>query len=573
MGIDAFKSEIDRFLASSDAEVLVISGKWGVGKTFAWNKFLREARDRNNGIALERYAYVSLFGLGDLGEVRQAVFENTVGRAKAGDAADLTSLESGIKTATGGWRKAAGFLRAAGPLADYAAAIDKIGFFSVRKQVVCIDDLERKSGSLEMRDILGLVSFLKEQRACKVVVLLNDEQLGADDEEFRIQLEKVADTTIRYQPTPAEAVEIGVDRSKSHHEVIVQACSAFGIVNIRTIKRLERLSVRLCEILAGYDVRVVRQAVHTASLFGCSKVQPDQAPTIEFLKTYSPYEGLLAHDNQPLSHPEWREMLRQYDFGSLDEFDAVLLEGVEAGHFDPAKLKAAADIASRRLQHVDNEHAFSAAWELYRNSFGDNQAEVTGALVAALRAAPSVVTPTNLSGTITLLKELNWEGNIGQLISEYIDGRDDGREFWDLNESAFGGEVRDPDVRDAFVAKLATFEDDRDPEEVLKRIGEERGWGQDDVRFLSLQSPATFRGIFKRLSGTDFHRAIRGGLMFRNIQNADTEMQLVTANVEAALREIGQESPINLRRVRQKGVQIEDPSPPPPIADSDEQES
>ena len=555
MVIEAFKSEIDRLLASSDPEVLVISGKWGVGKTFAWNKFLLEARDRSDGIALERYAYVSLFGLGDLREVRQAVFENTVSRSKAGDPANLTSLETGITTVTSGWRKAAGLLKIAGPLADYAAVIEKIGFFSVRHQIVCIDDLERKSRSLEMRDILGLVSFLKDQRACKVVVILNDEQLGDDGEEFSIHLEKVADTTIRYQPTPEEAVEIGVDRSKPHHEVIALACCSFGIVNIRTIKRLERLADRLNEILAGYDTRVTRQAVHSASLFGYSKVQPDQAPTIEFLKTYSPYEGPGARNNRL----EWREMLREYDFGSFDEFDSVVLEGVEAGHFDPAKLKVVADIATMRLQHVDDEHAFTAAWKLYHNSFADNQTEVTDAVVAALRAAPSVVSPINLSGTIALLKDLNWEGDIDQLIAEYVQARDEGRNFWDLNESMFGDEVRDPDVRNAFAAKLAMFEDVRDPGEVLKQIGRGHGWEQDDVRFLSLQTPATFREIFKRLSGTDLLAAVSGGLKFRNLQNANAEMQVVTMNVETALREVAQESRINLRRVRQKGVAVDDP--------------
>lgn len=560
MGIEAFKAEIERFLASKTAEVLVISGKWGVGKTFAWNKLLREAKERHGGIALERYAYVSLFGLSDLAEVRQATFENTVRRAEAAEPANLTTLENGVKSATAGWRKAAGLIKFAGPLSDYAAAIEKVGFFTVREQIVCIDDLERKSGSLEMRDVLGLISFLKEQRACKVVVLLNDEKLGEDDnDEFRTQLEKVADTTIRFQPTPAEAVEIGVDQSMPHHEVIARACSAFGIVNIRTIKRLERTAVRLNEMLAGYDPRVVKQAVHSATLFGYAKAQPDEAPTLEYLKTYNRYEGMFLRDNQPLPHPEWREALQQYDFGAVDEFDAVILEGVEAGHFDAEKLKSAADDVSRRLRHADDEHAFSAAWELYHNSFDDNADEVTEALAASVRSTPSVITPTNLSGTISLLKALEWSGDIGALIESYMAGRNERREFWDLSTSAFGGDVRDEDVRAAFDAKLATFDDQRDPATVLMKIGEERGWNPEDLQFLSMQSTAVFREVFKSLKGANLSRAIIGGLMFRNLGNADAEMQLITSNVEEALRQIAQESPINLRRVRQKGIRVEMP--------------
>ena len=37
------EKEIARFLVSPEPEVLCISGKWGVGKTFSWNVFLRTA--------------------------------------------------------------------------------------------------------------------------------------------------------------------------------------------------------------------------------------------------------------------------------------------------------------------------------------------------------------------------------------------------------------------------------------------------------------------------------------------------------------------------------------------------
>ena len=77
MSIELLEKEIRRFLASADAEVLCISGKWGVGKTFAWNKYLQEA-DRDGAIGLKRYSYVSLFGRNSLDDVRSAIFENTV---------------------------------------------------------------------------------------------------------------------------------------------------------------------------------------------------------------------------------------------------------------------------------------------------------------------------------------------------------------------------------------------------------------------------------------------------------------------------------------------------------------
>src|SRR4030081_1415024 len=50
-------------------------------------------------------------------------------------------------------------------------------FLMVRDQIICIDDIERKGKDLRAIDILGLVSMLAEQRNCKVVIIMNDDQL------------------------------------------------------------------------------------------------------------------------------------------------------------------------------------------------------------------------------------------------------------------------------------------------------------------------------------------------------------------------------------------------------------
>ena len=62
MSIQLIENEIRRFLSTSEPEVICISGHWGVGKTFAWNRFLKDAKAKNE-IALARYSYVSLFSV------------------------------------------------------------------------------------------------------------------------------------------------------------------------------------------------------------------------------------------------------------------------------------------------------------------------------------------------------------------------------------------------------------------------------------------------------------------------------------------------------------------------------
>lgn len=144
------------------------------------------------------------------------------------------------------------------------------------------------------------------------------------------------------------------------------------------------------------------------------------------------------------------------------------------------------------------------------------------------------------------------------MIEHYVRSRDEPPEFWNLNKSTFGDRVADPDVRAAFERKFATFPDDRDVATLLIRIAMDRGWNSGDIPFLAKQRVETYRDVFKRLRNPDLRRAISGGLTFRSIQNADSEMQAVTTKVTEALKLIASESALNRARVAEKGVVLDE---------------
>ena len=77
---------------------------------------------------------------------------------------------------------------------NFADLVKSSYFLSTRQQVICLDDLERKGTNLRLTDVLGLVSFMKEERSCKVALLLNSSELqGIDNDAFDKYLEKVVD--------------------------------------------------------------------------------------------------------------------------------------------------------------------------------------------------------------------------------------------------------------------------------------------------------------------------------------------------------------------------------------------
>src|SRR5258707_12870790 len=93
MSIELIEQEVRRFLSTSDPEVMSFSGRWGVGKTFAWKKLLKAAQE-DGKIALKHYSYVSLFGVNSLEELKYSVFENTVASSDFGVEPSLETLKS-----------------------------------------------------------------------------------------------------------------------------------------------------------------------------------------------------------------------------------------------------------------------------------------------------------------------------------------------------------------------------------------------------------------------------------------------------------------------------------------------
>lgn len=83
----------------------------GIGKTYTWNTFLKDNKDK---VAFNRYSYVSLFGINSLDSLKYSIFENAITKEYIGNKPDLetaTTNASGLFESFS--RKAAGLLKEA----------------------------------------------------------------------------------------------------------------------------------------------------------------------------------------------------------------------------------------------------------------------------------------------------------------------------------------------------------------------------------------------------------------------------------------------------------------------------
>lgn len=501
--------------------------------------------------------------MNSLDAFKYAIFESTVSIKQINKGPDFQSLESSLKTIESYGRRGLVLANALPWARNILAGAGPSIFLAVRSQIICIDDLERVGKGLEVKDILGLVSFLKEQRKCKVVLLLNQDELGSAKDDFDNQLEKVVDTKIEFDPTAQEAAEIAVTLGTKYSDLLKNNCVTLGIVNLRVIKKIEKLCERLAENLSDYDPLILKQAVHSATLFGWVHYQRNGiAPTPEFVRGYNSYRYSLGESAKKASDQEkaWHALLREYSFSNIDELDVLVFQGIEAGHFNWSKLKAAATNLQKQIEHTKLDDSFNEAWRAYHDSFSSSAEDVLKGIGDAFYKCVNAISPINLNGTVKLFKELGKPEEVPNLIKYYLENRHENRDFFDLERSPFGSDVSETEVRRAFSDKLATFSDQRNPEEILLEISERRGWNAEDIEALAKLTPENLRDLFKASEGKKLHRLVRAAMQFNNIGNAGEGMKKIASDAIAALQLIGQESSINARRVRGYGIEIADPA-------------
>ncbi|WP_031241372.1 hypothetical protein [Asaia sp. SF2.1] len=453
-----------------------------MGKTHLWQTLLREEESESR-LGVDRHAYVSLFGLNSLGELRSAIVENTVmaGRSALPDAWNLHRMLRGgeqfARKNRPALEVAAGFFR----MKDAGDALYRAAFLTVRGQLVCFDDLERAGKLLEMRDVLGLASMLREQRGCKVVLLLNKEQVEAEQaKELDRQLEKVVDTFLFFEPTSAEAADIAIAGDDPVAVTLRDRLGALNVTNMRVMKKVERWA-RLVEAeLQGFDAATLEQAITAVALGGWCFLQCDRAPSLDFVKQLDSLSDLLGRKEAPENEKKWRELLERFGYVSTDELDNLILDGISLGYFQGDSLREAAHSVEERRRRERQDNSYSHAWRLYHHSLTTDDAVILDALQTGALENLTKITPVDMSATLRFLRRFGRDAQASNILAKWIDAHRGEKDFFDRRNHFFTNEPVDPELLAAMDTGRAEIVDARDPADMLMGMVTSRGFNPDE---------------------------------------------------------------------------------------------
>lgn len=559
MSVEVIKDQIFQFLSSEQPEVMAIKGEWGVGKTFSWKKFLKEACV-NNKVNLERYSYVSLFGINSLEAFKYTIFENVIKKEIIGTEASLETFKNNTTSLIESFgRQSINIFKGAPIVKSFSPAIETISFLSLNKTLICIDDLERKGKGLEIKDILGLVSLLKEQKECKVVLLLNDGEDGLSDyEKYR---EKVIDIELAFSPNPEECAEIAYSEKIPNSSRLKELTTSLGIRNIRILKKIERLAGLAIPLAEEFEPEISDQVLHSLVLYAwsyfCSTTN-EEIPPLEFItsKGYT----LIGIGDEEINEQQkrWQTTLQAYDYKLTDELDILLSEAVKTGYFVEDEFKEKAANKNQQIVASKSEGSFSNAWRLYHDTFNDNGDEVINGLYESFKENCKYISPTNLNGTVSLFRELGEDEKASEIIDIYIENRKHETELFNMEENNVFGDIRDQEVIDKFNGMYNQSVTTETAKQVLERIAGKNGWNQSDEIILANTCVDDYYDLFKTESGRHLSSIVTTCLKFGQFSNASDQQKEITRRAIDALKRIASESEINKRRVKKFGVNLED---------------
>ena len=166
-----------------------------------------------------------------------------------------------------------------------------------------------------------------------------------------------------------------------------------------------------------------------------------------------------------------------------------------------------------------------------------------------------LISPVNLNGTVSLLKDLGRTEQAKELIDFYIASRTGRLICSTLPTRHLAAKLLDPDVRAAFEKKRDAVREQREPKDILA-IADRQGLVARGCRVLAAVSVDEYYKLFTENERDEMQRMIWTALSFEKVGYSTG--QEIAKRAREALKRIGRESAINARRVRRYGVCVDE---------------
>lgn len=562
MTIQALLTE---FALDEKGGAIVLQGKWGVGKTHLWDR--RILPDVLKRKPRTRYSYVSLFGINSLAELKTSL----------AIAATEFDDENPAKLIARAKKRTAKLLRSAATQApqalefapkfgsQLAKAAERIGFYLIKNRLICIDDLERRGDGLNLRNVLGLTSFLAEKRNCRVLVILNDGQLeGPDLATWDSYREKVFRGEVTYRPTLEESIAVGLSEfaEENWHEAVSMRLHNLNISNIRLIRRtadfMQRALVALgdpepSEELTEHIAHVLTMVVY--SVHGSGDGAPPLRRVLREFTADDRITRVNGDDNRSAEEKRWDDLIKHYGVYPHTPLDHALVRMVKEGYPDTEVIRAArADFEKNALLYAQKED-WHNAFRLYHRTLRDNGDELVAAFERTWPPVSHVEHAHNMQFMVELLRLLGRSDLATRYINEWVDcRRRDSPDELDPRELHRFNSITDAEILAAVEAARDTQRHELTLPQAWERLIDDQ-YNEAAISVIANAPTEDLVALLYSDEGEEQSRRKRHVLELRGHHDKPVWIK-ASENVETACLHIARSSPFSAYRIkRQFGIE------------------
>ncbi|MEA3233751.1 hypothetical protein OP492_03670 [Pseudomonas mosselii] len=451
------KDVLEKFAVDPECSAIVLKGKWGVGKTHLWDSVLKGKKEQ---LGKPYYSYVSLFGVGSLQELKQAVYENFVAKDSAIKTDGFRSADVIVKSSQGFFRrnmKLLGGLRGAGRV------VDSYQSFAIKDALICIDDFERKSTRLSDAEVLGMISWLVDKKNCKVILILNEEWLAKAEGEFKSYREKVFSFEVEYNPTSAQAAQLIFNPNEPGEKAFIDNIVNLGVNNVRLIRKMRHYYQYMLSIVDSGNSNLWKDIRSVIPLAVLARYHEAEAPiSLADLERFQGVEvSYITHDASETDQKaaaekdEQARSLESYGYFRTSEFDREIINLVSRGYLDSDVARAVVDAALNQSAAADAEYQYHMAWHAYHNDLSRSQDEVVGLFDDAVSAYLNYMSVDQLGSVVRFYRELGMDGRADEVVDSFFVALDISRSLGDRGD--LWDEPSDPKIIAALDQYFGSF--------------------------------------------------------------------------------------------------------------------
>jgi len=467
------KRIVDFLSSSSDQKVLLIKGDWGVGKSF----FLEEVIKNWGANGNEKVAIASLFGVSEFGQAMDRLYFPLENSGSEWSSIFLWASKirrffpSNVPTGVG-----------VNVNLDtmYQSALS----FILNNGVFVLDDVERKNAELDLKKVLGIVSYLAEKKLKKLIIVLSEKNLEPSDlKQINELREKVVDLEYTFAPSPKDNAKLVLTDPEE-----IEIIQGLGINNIRLIKKIKIAWKELMQSASFKlkDARVnAKQRIAALCIIHLDKSIPFGLGDVP-----SQIDWIVREDPENKKNSEILDRLGYF----FDKGDFPIFDFLRHGDYDKVAWQSRIDTLEEGFQSQELKKERTKAWDLFNSNFSVPYVDVVKGFEAFMNKSAGELYPGQVLESMHMLNGIGYDCSSKEWLDLSVT-----RWAHTLNAHdalSLKDKVRSVEVKKLLEDRIVAETYEVDLEKAIRRVVENGGWREQDTLMISNASVADYKKWF-----------------------------------------------------------------------------